>query len=153
LVLSGQVRTGRSLPATDGLRGSVSKGRQIRPPTLPDNRVTGLYLDHSGRIWTTGWKGISFWNGTRFVAHTAVNAVVSESEVISCTEDRDGNLWIASSSGLVRARGKEVASMDRGTGLSGNYAEDIFEDREGNLLVGTRGGLRAQIPCGSIWST
>jgi hypothetical protein len=33
LVLSGQVRTGRSLPARDGLRGSVSQGRQIRPPT------------------------------------------------------------------------------------------------------------------------
>jgi ligand-binding sensor domain-containing protein/signal transduction histidine kinase len=106
---------------------------------LPDNRVTGLYLDHSGRIWTAGWRGISFWNGTRFVADPAVNAVVSYA--ISCTQDRDGNLWIASSSGLFRARGTEVTKMDRGAGLSGDFVSDVFEDREGNLWAGARGGL------------
>lgn len=106
---------------------------------LPDNRVTCLYLDHSGRIWTAGYKGISSWNGIRFVPHPAVNAAVSYA--ISCTQDRAGNLWIASSSGLFRAQGDEVSHMDRDTGLSADFASDIFEDREGNLWVGTRGGL------------
>jgi ligand-binding sensor domain-containing protein/signal transduction histidine kinase len=108
---------------------------------IPDNRVAGLYVSHSGRIWTTGFKGISFWNGTRFVADSAVNAAVGESEAISCIEDRDGNLWVASSSGLFRARGNEVSRMDRSTGLSSDFVSDIFEDREGNLWAGTRGGL------------
>jgi signal transduction histidine kinase/ligand-binding sensor domain-containing protein len=108
---------------------------------LPANRVNALYRDYAGRMWTAGSKGISFWNGTRFLVDSAVNALLTESEVISCTEDRDGNLWIASSSGLFRVHGDEVSRMDRSTGLSGDFANDIFEDREGNLWVGTRSGL------------
>jgi ligand-binding sensor domain-containing protein/signal transduction histidine kinase len=108
---------------------------------LPDNRVDALYRDHAGTLWTAGWKGISFWNGTRFVAHPAINRAVSESQAISCIEDRNGNFWIASSSGLFRARGTEVDRMDRSMGLSGDFVSDVFEDREGNLWVGTRAGL------------
>lgn len=106
---------------------------------LPDARVTGLCRDHSGKIWTTGWKGISYWNGTVFVSDSAVNAVVSLAR--SCTEDRDGNLWIASSSGLVRLRDGKVSTMDRSSGLSDDVVTDVFEDREGNLWVGTQAGL------------
>ena len=108
---------------------------------LPDARVSGLYRDHSGNIWTAGWKGISSWNGTRFVGHTAVNAVRVVSYAISCTQDRDGNLWIASSSGLFRAQSGKVTKMDHDSGLSGDFASDVFEDRERNLWVATRGGL------------
>lgn len=106
---------------------------------LPDARISGLYRDHSGRIWTAGWKGISSWNGARFVGYPAINADVTEA--IACTEDRDGNLWIASSSGLFRAHDGQIAKMDRSSGLSGNFVSDVFEDREGNLWVATRAGL------------
>ena len=107
---------------------------------LPDNRVSCLYLDHSGTIWTAGWKGISSWNGMRFTADRAVNAAVSYA--LSLTVDLDGNFWIASpSAGLFRAHGTEVTRMDRSSGLSADTATNVFEDREGNLWVGTPGGL------------
>jgi signal transduction histidine kinase/ligand-binding sensor domain-containing protein len=106
---------------------------------LPDNRVAGLYRDHSGRLWTAGWKGLSSWNGTRFVGDSAINAVVPYA--ISCVEDRSGNMWIASSSGLFRAQTGEVTKMDHGSGLSGDFVSDVLEDREGNIWVATRGGL------------
>jgi ligand-binding sensor domain-containing protein/signal transduction histidine kinase len=106
---------------------------------LPDNRILGLYLDHAGRIWTAGWKGISSWDGVRFVANEAVNASAGES--VSCFEDRDGNLWVGSTSGLFRVRGSEVDRMDRSTGLSNDFVNDVFEDHEGNLWVGLRNGL------------
>lgn len=106
---------------------------------LPDSNVNRLCRDHSGRIWTAGWKGISYWNGTRFVGQPAVNAAVNE--VISCSGDRDGNLWIASSSGLYREHGGTITKMDRKSGLSGDYVTDVFEDKEGNLWVATGDGL------------
>lgn len=106
---------------------------------LPDPRVNCLCRDHSGRIWTGGWKGISYWNGTRFVGHPAVNAAMSSA--IACREDRAGNFWVASSSGLYRVQGANVTKMDSSSGLSGDYASDVLEDREANLWVATRGGL------------
>jgi signal transduction histidine kinase/ligand-binding sensor domain-containing protein len=107
---------------------------------LPDNHVAGLYRDHSGRIWTFGSKGISSWNGTKFVTNPAVNSVVTYAS--SCVEDRDGNLWIAStSSGLFRMHAEQVTKMDASTGLSANFIDDVFEDKEGNIWVATDAGL------------
>jgi signal transduction histidine kinase/ligand-binding sensor domain-containing protein len=107
---------------------------------LPDNRVVRLYRDHSGKIWTVGLKGISTWNGTRFVGHPAVNSVVSYAS--ACTEDRDGNLWIASAtSGLYRMRAGQVTKMDASSGLSTNNVQYVYEDREGNIWLATDFGL------------
>jgi ligand-binding sensor domain-containing protein/signal transduction histidine kinase len=106
---------------------------------LPDARITGLCRGHSGKIWTVGWNGISSWNGTRFVGDRAVNAAVSEGT--TCSEDRDGNLWIASSYGLFRAHAGQLNKMDRSSGLSGDVVSDVFEDKEGDLWVATSTGL------------
>jgi signal transduction histidine kinase len=106
---------------------------------LPDARVAGLYRDRSGNIWTAGWKGISNWNGTRFVGDPRINAVVGYATM--CTEDRNGNVWVASSSGLVRVHAGKVTMMDHNSGLSGDFVSDVFEDREGDLWVATRAGL------------
>jgi signal transduction histidine kinase/ligand-binding sensor domain-containing protein len=106
---------------------------------IPDARVSALYRDRSGKVWTAGWKGLSFWDGKRFVPDSAVNKLVDYA--IGCREDRDGNLWIAASSGLFRAQKDRVAKLDRNSGLSSDFASDVFEDRDGNLWVATRGGL------------
>jgi signal transduction histidine kinase/ligand-binding sensor domain-containing protein len=106
---------------------------------LPDARVSGLCRDRSGMIWTAGWKGVSFWDGKRFVRDSAINK--SLEYAIGCREDRDGNLWIAASSGLFRAQKDTVVKLDRSSGLSSDFTSDVFEDRDGNLWVATRGGL------------
>ena len=107
---------------------------------LPDNRLAGLYRDHSGRIWTFGSKGISSWNGKRFVGNPTVDSVVAYAA--GCIEDRDGNLWIASTeSGLVRMRDGHVTKMDASSGLSADFAGYVYEDKEGNIWVGTDAGL------------
>lgn len=107
---------------------------------LPSDRVLAFCLDHTRRIWTAGWKGISSWNGTRFIADTAVNIVAAHA--VSCLEDHEHNLWIGATSGLVRVHDAEVSRSDRSTGQnSSDFVWDVFEDREGNLWLGTRSGL------------
>jgi signal transduction histidine kinase/ligand-binding sensor domain-containing protein len=106
---------------------------------LPDGRVADLYRDRSGKIWTAGWKGISSWSGSRFVPDLAVNRAVDYA--IACRKDRDGNLWVAASSGLFRSQGDRVAKLNRESGLSADFVADVLEDREGDLWSATRGGL------------
>jgi signal transduction histidine kinase/ligand-binding sensor domain-containing protein len=65
--------------------------------------------------------------------------------------DRDGALWVGADSGISRipfpsqvpgSRFKEAAErFTKAQGLSGQTVESIFEGREGNLWVGTDGGL------------
>ena len=120
------------------LRDGVLTGFSVREG-LPDDRVNALYLDPSGKIWTAGWKGISSWNGARFVPDPAVNQAMDYA--IACRKDRDGNLWIAASTGLFRAQGDHVAKLNRESGLSADFVADVFEDRDGNFWAATRGGL------------
>ena len=108
---------------------------------LPDARIATLYRDHFGKIWTVGVNGISAWNGNRFVGHPAANSALRHSDVQACTEDRDGNLWIAASSGLFRVRAGQVTKMDASSGLSADFVVDVYEDKEGNIWAATAGGL------------
>ncbi|QJU60146.1 hypothetical protein HL653_22545 [Sphingomonas sp. AP4-R1] len=68
--------------------------------------------------------------------------------------DRDGNLWIANGEALIRVRspatGTAASSADRAgrieamttrDGLTANTTTPLFEDREGNVWMGTSRGL------------
>ncbi len=56
--------------------------------------------------------------------------------------DRDGGLWIATTNrGLVHLHQGRADSFSRLDGLSGDAVNALFEDREGNVWVGTNEGL------------
>src|SRR5262249_47519961 len=56
--------------------------------------------------------------------------------------DREGVTWVGTDdAGLFRVQGETVEHIDRTGGLSGNYAQDVIEDREGSLWVITPDGV------------
>jgi signal transduction histidine kinase/ligand-binding sensor domain-containing protein len=65
--------------------------------------------------------------------------------------DRDGALWVASANlrrwpfphrqGAGAPVQQEIETLSLEHGLSGSSVNDVFEDREGNIWVGTEGGL------------
>jgi ligand-binding sensor domain-containing protein/signal transduction histidine kinase len=56
--------------------------------------------------------------------------------------DRRGVLWIGGQdSGIVRITGGRSERFTRQDGLSGSFVSSLFEDREGNVWIGTIGGL------------
>ncbi len=59
-------------------------------------------------------------------------------------EDRDGNLWVGSTTGLMRHRHGEWMTFTAADGLPEDSVSAIFEDREGSLWVGTSNGGVAQ---------
>jgi signal transduction histidine kinase/ligand-binding sensor domain-containing protein len=62
--------------------------------------------------------------------------------IITLLEDREGALWIGTAQeGIYRAYGGRVEHFDSAAGLSGDYVQNFFEDREGNIWVVTSRGL------------
>ena len=55
--------------------------------------------------------------------------------------DHQENLWVGTSHGLYKIRGKNIDHYGSAEGLSSDAVWKIFEDREGNIWVLTSGGL------------
>ena len=61
--------------------------------------------------------------------------------LLSLQADRDGSLWIGTSTGILHASAGRVDGYARSDGLSADYVRGFFEDREGNVWVATQGGM------------
>ena len=56
-------------------------------------------------------------------------------------EDKDGNIWIGTRSGLSRFDGKEFVNLSGRDGLPDINVQCLHQDRAGNIWIGTRNGL------------
>ena len=66
---------------------------------------------------------------------------LSDTFVSPICEDREGNLWVGTYSGLNRFREGRFYSQLDDEGLPFGRVNAMFEDREGDLWVGTTEGL------------
>ncbi|MGD0730672.1 MAG: two-component regulator propeller domain-containing protein [Terracidiphilus sp.] len=63
-------------------------------------------------------------------------------EVASLLIDSQGNLWVGTGNqGLYRIHGSDVDHFGSADGLSGDWVNKMFEDREGNLWLANSNGL------------
>jgi signal transduction histidine kinase/DNA-binding response OmpR family regulator/streptogramin lyase len=60
--------------------------------------------------------------------------------ISSLMEDRDGNLWVGTSGGLVRMHSGRTDVLTERDGLASDWVLALHEDREGTVWVGTQGG-------------
>src|SRR6267142_1441608 len=61
---------------------------------------------------------------------------------VQVLRDRDGGLWIgALGGGLTHLHQGQIDQFSQSDGLSSNTIEGLFQDREGNIWVGTNSGL------------
>ncbi|USI72825.1 sensor histidine kinase [Sphingomonas morindae] len=104
-----------------------------------------LARDRDGRLWLADNNGLRRLGGGSRVPLAGVTTPFLQRHL---RFDRDGALWIAGQDdGLVRAvfrDGRVVGPPDRFSernGLTGPVAMSLFEDREGNIWVGTESGL------------
>jgi ligand-binding sensor domain-containing protein/signal transduction histidine kinase len=116
----------------DGQISPVSEG-------LSDTKVNCLLAGARGEIWIGTDSGIVQWNGSRVVPGPAE---LSHLQVLTLEGDRDGNIWAGTdSAGLVRINDGGVAYLEPAGGRPRDAITALFEDREGNLWVGSAGGI------------
>jgi signal transduction histidine kinase/ligand-binding sensor domain-containing protein len=109
--------------------------------------VNALARDSNGALWIGliaqgPGKGLGKLENGVFKSFVAPGFDGSKLSVFALTLDRDGSLWVGTlGNGLFRICGDVVEHYRRAEGLSGDFVNDLFADREGILWVTTTNGI------------
>lgn len=124
------------------------------PVRLRDPKVNCLLPGPEGDVWIGTDSEVAHWiDGT--LVSLALPAQAAGARALAMIRDRDQNLWIAAGRhGLVRVDGAghvEAADWDH---RSRGQVTAVFEDREGNLWLGTTRGIERwrEGPFTSTWA-
>jgi ligand-binding sensor domain-containing protein len=85
-----------------------------------------------------------YWTHSFFAYNTKFG--LSDTFVSAICEDREGNLWVGTYSGLNRFREGRFFNELNNEDKPYDRVNTLFEDREGNLWVGSREGLTRLTP-------
>jgi signal transduction histidine kinase/ligand-binding sensor domain-containing protein len=124
---------------------SVLDGRVTRgPDDLADDTIEALSPAADGSLWIGTQRGVRRWNGHEATTED-VPAALRHLHVLRMLRDRDGNVWLGTTEGLVRIGPDGTVAFDRDpsrkNGVTGGAVTALFEDREGSLWVGGATGI------------
>jgi signal transduction histidine kinase/ligand-binding sensor domain-containing protein len=104
-------------------------------------RPIRIFRDRDGGLWIgTAGQGL-------FHIHQGRTDVFSKSDGLSSDsiewifEDREGNVWVATNSGLDRFREFAITTLETKQGLSNFTVGSVLADRDGSVRIATTGGL------------
>ena len=102
-----------------------------------DQRVRDMVLRNNTEVWLAINKGISKWDGSRFLVFNKDNGL-SFDNVRCLFVDRENILWIGTNGGgLFKFSGELITTTTTKDGLSSNAVMSIIEDDQKNMVVGT----------------
>lgn len=134
--------------------GTTARGLyQVRPQTIEIHPVVGRTIDpdtltviedSSRRLWVGTYRAGLFANDESvYDSFSRRPGPYDSSSIWSLCAARDGSIWVGTwDYGLYRIKDGKVSMLDRGSGLSDNAVQSLYEDSDGSLWVGTfSGGL------------
>lgn len=135
--------TDRGLYRYDG--ASFKKYAQSEGLRHTDISRKSIMVDRLGNIWVGTHGGVYRYDPYRDGKGGycfSLSTVFPVMNVAGIMEDKAGNIWVASSDkGVFRYDGKAVTNFNGKTGLGGNYAGGLAQDRLGNMWFTTRNGI------------
>lgn len=110
---------------------------------LANTSVWSIFVDCKGMLWAGTMQGLFRFNGELFESFPLTGA--EKSWIRSITEDRNGNLWVATAGqGAFKISEKNVQQLSAADGLCSNDLTCILADKNGNLWFGSRDGGLSQ---------
>ncbi len=104
---------------------------------LAGMRVRALCADSKGNLWIGTWgSGLFKYNGTTMENYTVASKSLPQDYVHDIFEDKSGNIWIGTGSGIVKYDGTNFSTfMDQK--FCNSYVGSIKQDAQGNIWFHT----------------
>jgi len=120
------------------VRDATNPNQVLSDHELDSNR---LLRDRDGGLWIgTVERGLIHVHGGRTDVFTRSDGL-SGNVVLSLFEDREGNVWVATTGGLDRFRELPVATISTKQGLSSDASQSVLAASDGSVWVGAHAGL------------
>ena len=120
------------------VRRPANPNRLLSNQELDSNR---LLRDRDGGLWIgTVERGLIHVHQGRTDLFTKSDGL-SGDVILSMLEDREGNIWVASTGGLDRFRELPVATVSVKQGLSSDATQSVLAAKDGSIWVGAHRGL------------
>jgi PAS domain S-box-containing protein len=108
---------------------------------LPRGRIRSLLAARDGRLWIGTDQGLASWKDGKLTHYSGLDGEY----VLSLLQDHEGTMWAAATVGdtegrLCAIRGGRAECYGRGGSL-GRFLPSLYEDRSGNLWVGSNKGV------------
>lgn len=112
--------------------------QSFKTPALRDSNlaVNSLHIDRHGALWVaTPYSGIYRIVGN-VVEHFDHTNGLSDDAVADVTEDREGNIWVATAKGVDRFADAPIQSLTVSDGLCGPNVSSVLASRDGSIWIG-----------------
>lgn len=104
-------------------------------------RINMIREDRHGNLWIgMADLGLVRFKDERFTVYTTADGMTGDS-ILAIYEDREGILWIGTTSGLNRLRDDTITFYSTADGLAANNTYPICQDGEGTIWIGAWAGL------------
>ena len=117
---------------------------------LSQNTVSCILQDSRGFMWFGTWDGLNRYDGytfTVFQNNPKDTSSIGGNRIAEMLEDKDGNLWIATSDGGISKYNRETgkfkqyrANPKQANSISSNNTTSISQDSKGIIWIGSNGG-------------
>jgi signal transduction histidine kinase/ligand-binding sensor domain-containing protein len=104
--------------------------------------VRAVHVDSAGQVWVGTWgrRGAGLFHFQAGRLRWVADPELRNREISVIYQDRRGELWLGTVSGLVRWREPHCQVFTTREGLSADDVRALAEDSQGGLWIGTRGG-------------
>ena len=120
------------------IRSAINSNQLLSGRDLNSNRIL---RDRDGGLWIGAVeRGLIHVHQGRTDVFTRSNGL-SGDVVLSLFEDREGNVWVATTGGLDRFRELPVATISVKQGLSSDATQSVLAATDGSIWVGAHEGL------------
>ena len=125
-----------------GLLSWANGSLTVRTGAGVDKETNCLLPVEDGHVWVGTDRGLAFWDGHQLLPRPFDNPDMQHLQVLSLMQDSNKNLWIGTSSGLVRYSSIGAEWISKKADGEATAVTALIQDREGDIWFGSGSTLQ-----------